>query len=136
MPRFALLEHSGAPDDPAGRHFDLLLEAGSACRTWRLLAVPLIDGPAVAAAEIAPHRLAWLEHLAGAVSGGRGHAERIAAGSFTLLSADAAEIASAATLVVELEGSPIAGRLRLEESGRGWAATLADPGSSKPHETD
>jgi len=28
MPRFAILEHTGAPDDPSGRHFDLLIEAG------------------------------------------------------------------------------------------------------------
>ena len=44
MPRFALLEHTGAPDDPGGRHFDLLLEAGEACRTWRLLEIPQADG--------------------------------------------------------------------------------------------
>ena len=28
MPRFIILEHTGAPDDPAGRHYDLLLEDG------------------------------------------------------------------------------------------------------------
>jgi hypothetical protein len=49
MPRFTVLEHVGAPDDPAGRHFDLLLEAGTACRTWRLMVVPTVDGATVAA---------------------------------------------------------------------------------------
>jgi hypothetical protein len=69
MPRFALLEHTGAPDDPTGRHVDLLVEDGDHCRTWRLADVPITDGPAVTAVEIAPHRSAWLDHLDGPVSG-------------------------------------------------------------------
>ena len=43
MPRYALLRHTGAPDDPGGCHFDLLLEDGATCRTWRLADVPSID---------------------------------------------------------------------------------------------
>jgi len=82
MPRFVLLEHTGAPDDPAGRHFDLLLEAREACRTWRLAEIPSPGGPAVTAVEIAPHRLAWLDHVAGEVSGGRGFARRIDGGTY------------------------------------------------------
>ena len=82
MPRFILLEHTGAPDDPVGRHYDLLLEAGEACRTWRLAELPSAGGPAVVAVEIAPHRLAWLDHLAGEVSGGRGHARRVDGGTY------------------------------------------------------
>ncbi|MEI8368528.1 MAG: hypothetical protein WCJ31_08840 [Planctomycetia bacterium] len=70
MPRFILLEHVGAPDDPAGLHYDLLLEAREACHTWRLAEIPSPGGPAVAAVEITPHRLAWLDHVAGKVSGG------------------------------------------------------------------
>lgn len=71
MPRFILLEHTGAPDDPAGRHYDLLLEAGDACLTWRLAEVPSAGGPAVAAEAIAPHRLAWLDHQARRLEGAR-----------------------------------------------------------------
>jgi len=134
VPRFAVLEHSDAPDDPTGRHFDLLLEAGNACRTWRLMLVPLIDGPLVAAVEIAPHRLAWLEHRSGEVSGGRGYARQIAAGSFALLSADAAELGEATALIVQLTGEKLSGRLRLEGAGEGWVASLANPSSSNPHE--
>jgi len=85
MPRFALLEHTGAPDDPTGRHVDLLVEDGDQCRTWRLADVPLADGPAVTALEIAPHRLAWLHHLDGPVSDGRGHARRIDSGTCRLV---------------------------------------------------
>ena len=36
MHRYSLLRHTGAPDDPIGCHFDLLLEDGASCRTWRL----------------------------------------------------------------------------------------------------
>ena len=38
MPRFAILEH----DFPA-LHWDLLLEDGPACRTWRLSAPPILQ---------------------------------------------------------------------------------------------
>ena len=50
MPRFALLEHTGAPSDPTGRHFDLLLETASVCRTWRLMTLPEAGGAVVPAA--------------------------------------------------------------------------------------
>lgn len=82
MPRFVLLEHTGHPDDPAGRHFDLLLEEVDACRTWRLTEIPRIDGPPVAATPLPAHRLVWLERLEGEVSGGRGFARRVDAGTY------------------------------------------------------
>jgi len=82
MPRFIVLENRDAPDDPQGLHFDLLLEEGQACRTWRLSALPMPDGQSVGAVEIAPHRLSWLTHVSGAVSGGRGEATRVATGTF------------------------------------------------------
>jgi hypothetical protein len=82
MPRFVLLEHIGHPDDPVGRHFDLLLEDGPACRTWRLAEIPVIGGGPVAAGLLPPHRLEWLDRLAGEVSGGRGFACRVAAGTY------------------------------------------------------
>jgi hypothetical protein len=125
MPRFALLEHTGAPDDPAGRHFDLLLEAGPACRTWRLMVVPTSGGDPVPALELPPHRLEWLERLEGDVSGGRGHARRVDAGSYALLSSDADELTSATAIVVGITGSILTGRLRLETVGDGWAVRLA-----------
>ena len=125
MPRFALLEHTGAPDDPGGRHFDLLLEAGEACRTWRLLEIPQADGPPVAAIELPPHRLVWLERLEGEVSGGRGVARRVAAGSYEVLSSDDVNLMAATELVVAIAGDAFAGRLRLEAVRDGWSAGLA-----------
>jgi hypothetical protein len=126
MPRFALLEHTGAPDDPAGRHFDLLLEDGAACRTWRLLTVPQSGGPAVAALELPPHRLAWLDSLEGEVSGGRGHARRVAAGEYEIASIDGAALAAATTLVLRIAGPLFAGRLRLEQVAEGWSVSVSE----------
>jgi hypothetical protein len=124
MPRFAVLEHVGAPDDPAGRHFDLLLEAGVACRTWRLMTLPKADDATVAAVELPPHRLVWLDRLEGEVSGGRGFARRVDAGGYDLLSCDADDMATATVIVLTLTGTTLAGRLRLEAVGDGWAVRL------------
>jgi len=108
MPRFVLLEHVGAPDDPAGRHFDLLLEEGQACRSWRLAAIPVAGHP-VAAVGLQPHRLAWLDHVAGPVSGGRGHARRVDAGSYEVVESDE----PSGRLCVVLGGSLLGGRLTI-----------------------
>lgn len=124
MPRFVILEHTGAPDDPTGRHFDLLLENGAACRTWRLMELPHSRGPAVAALELPAHRIVWLETLAADVSGGRGHARRVAAGTFEPVMLDADSLAAATVLVLNLVGEPVSGRLRLETIAAGWSATL------------
>jgi len=125
MPRFVLLEHTGAPDDPAGRHFDLLLENGSDCRTWRLTDLPQPNGPAVAALELPAHRLEWLTTLAADVSGGRGHARRVAAGTFEPLMLDAESLSAATLLVLRLTGDTLSGRLRLATRAAGWSAILA-----------
>ena len=81
MARYALLRHTDAPDDPSGCHFDLLLEDGDACRTWRLAKVPTPNGNSQPAVRLAPHRLVWLEPRSAAVSGNRGWAERVMAGT-------------------------------------------------------
>ena len=127
MPRFILLEHTGAPDDPAGRHYDLLLEDGPACRTWRLAALPEPGGPPVAATELPPHRLAWLDHEAGEVSGGRGFARRIDVGFCELVPTTAAVPAG---LDVALRGTRVTGILALRAHPPGWRACL-DPSSGR-----
>lgn len=120
MRRFILLEHTGAPDDPAGRHFDLLLEAGDACRTWRLPQVPVPGGPAVSAVELAPHRLAWLDHEAGEVSGGRGFARRVEAGTYHVSTGDAPDIMQATHLLLVTTTSGGPEFLELIHSGDRW----------------
>uniref|UniRef100_A0A7C4LM24 DNA ligase D 3'-phosphoesterase domain-containing protein n=1 Tax=Schlesneria paludicola TaxID=360056 RepID=A0A7C4LM24_9PLAN len=67
--RFAILTH----DHPL-LHWDLLLECGGICRTWRLLAPP--DTLAALRAETFPdHRVFYLDYE-GPVTGGRGRVSR------------------------------------------------------------
>jgi len=129
MPRFILLEHTDAPDDPAGRHFDLLLEAGEACRTWRLAEIPSAAGPAVAAVAIAPHRLGWLDHVAGEVSGGRGFARRIDGGTYEPALDPSADGSLRQRIRVRLVGDTSTWPLLLARSAEGWTAQI-DPGSA------
>tara|TARA_B100000925_G_C21899777_1_gene426601 strand:+ start:449 stop:868 length:420 start_codon:yes stop_codon:yes gene_type:complete len=103
--RYALLEHFAAPDDPYGCHLDLLLEDGDSCRSWRLEAIPRLNGPAVRATRIPPHRLVWLEREAAVVSGDRGWARRVVAG--TMRSRLPADIDQ--PVQVELEGMAVIG---------------------------
>jgi len=124
MPRFILLEHTGAPDDPTGRHFDLLLEAADACRTWRLAGLPLADGPAVTAVELPPHRLAWLDHEAGEVSGGRGFARRISGGTHEPTPSARREAIPAAAIDVLLRSAHVISRLVLWRDEGGWSVML------------
>jgi hypothetical protein len=110
MARFVLLEHVGHPDDPAGLHYDLLLEETEACRTWRLVAIPAAGGDTVAAEPLPPHRLAWLDIESAEVSGGRGVARRIDAGTY-----EVNKTAPPGTLDVVLSGAILAGRFRLPD---------------------
>ena len=126
MPRFVLLEHAGHPDDACGQHFDLLLEDGPACRTWKLLDVPQPGGEAVAALELPRHRLEWLDTLEAEVSGNRGVARRLDAGTFEPVALDADSLAEAGSLVLQVAGERLAGRLRLEAMADGWAVRLGN----------
>ena len=109
MPRYSLLRHTDAPDDPSGCHIDLLLEDGPTCRTWRLPKLPCINGPAQEAVPLQAHRLVWLEPRRAAVSGNRGWAERIGAGIYRGQLPDE----SSAAVVLELSDGPLAGRLTI-----------------------
>jgi hypothetical protein len=110
MPRYALLEHTGAPDDPSGCHYDLLLEDGDHCRAWRLPHRPTAGEAAQAAVELAPHRLVWLTPRSAAVSGGRGWASGIAHGHY----AGALPHEAQAPVIVRLLDGALEGWLRLE----------------------
>lgn len=126
MPRFILLEHVGAPDDPAGIHVDLLLEAdGGLCRTWRLAALPRPGAGPVDARPLAPHRVAWLDHEAGDVSGGRGFARRIAAGVYEPAVAGVTDEREA--ISVTLRGDRFTGRLHLVRAGDRWCCRIVPP---------
>lgn len=109
MARFVLLEHTGHPDDPTGRHFDLLLEQADACETWRLADIPRVEQPAVVATQLPDHRLVWLDRLEGEVSGGRGFARRVDSGSYVYLNTTSAN----EERVVELTGETLFGVLTI-----------------------
>ena len=125
MPRFAILEHTGAPDDPAGRHYDLLLEAGDTCRTWRLAEIPTPGGPPVTAVELKPHRLAWLDHVAGEVSGGRGFARRVDGGEYEVKTSDADDPMAATRCTIALTSGTKTIRLDLACAANAWVATAS-----------
>ena len=112
LSRFVLLEHTGHPDDPTGKHFDLLLEQADACETWRLADIPRVEGPAVVATQLPAHRLIWLDRLEGEVSGGRGFARRVDSGSYVYLNTASAN----EERVVELTGETISGVLTIAKT--------------------
>ena len=60
----------------------------------------------------------------GEVSGGRGHARRVDAGTFEPVVLDADAVADATRLVLRVDGDRLAGRLRLETVGDGWGIRL------------
>ena len=111
--RWVLLRHTGAPDDPRGIHFDLLLEDKYFCRTWRLSHIPLLDGPYVASVHIAPHTLDWLDIKEKFVSGNRGFATRIKKGIFfkSLPSIEKS------TINLSLKWEDVQGDLLIDENG-------------------
>ncbi len=100
MPRFVLLYHQCPPDYPRRSHWDLMLEAKGALRTWALAELPrawraaygktvtacgecppLAAGNEVEAQALSDHRPAYLDYQ-GPVSGERGTVTRIAAGTY------------------------------------------------------
>ncbi len=99
--RWVLLEHLGDPHDPIGRHFDLLLEDGLHCRTWRLYDIPVLDGPALSVTSLPAHNLSWLDSKGRIVSGNRGWAQPIQGGCFN----GELPLANSSLVRVELEGS-------------------------------
>ena len=120
--QFVLLEHFGHPDDPAGKHFDLLLEQAKACETWRIAEIPIAEGPSVAVAQLPDHRLAWLHKVEGEVSGGRGFARRVDGGSYkSLATSFAGEVRA-----VLLSGTTLSGVLRMTQT----EATLSQEGTT------
>jgi hypothetical protein len=108
-PRFVVLEH-----DHPFLHWDLMLEAGEALRTWRL-AVPPGPGTQVEATPLGEHRRLYLDYE-GPVSGDRGRVARWDHGTFTW------EGQGEGLVVVRLNGVQLRGLLRLWRAGESWRA--------------
>lgn len=121
MPRFAILDH----DWPV-RHWDLLLEDGAACLTWRLAAPPEAPGT-IAATAAAPHRLAYLDYE-GPVSGDRGTVVQWDAGTYERVAPQSGPEAGTSppgsALRVVLIGRRVRGAAALEPVGPGDAWTF------------
>lgn len=115
MPRFVVLEH----DHPI-MHWDLMLELGTALRTWRLSAPPT-DACIVAATALGEHRLAYLDYE-GPVSGGRGSVRRWDQGVFELY------VEEPGRLVAGLDGQRLCGDLVVQLGAEGWTATFHQRG--------
>ena len=112
MPRFVILEH-----DYPELHWDLMLEAGAALRTWRLAAPPQVLGERIAATALPDHRLHYLDYE-GPISGGRGTVKRWDAGSYEEDTASS----PGSELRLRLTGAMLCGDARLTHiMGDRWA---------------
>ena len=110
MPRFVVLEHEWN-----GVHWDLMLEAGDALRTWAI-DVPIVAGVDLPARALADHRRVYLDYE-GTVSGGRGTVRRFDAGEYV------ARVWTDARVVVELAGAQLVGTVELRRAGDGATET-------------
>jgi hypothetical protein len=106
MPRFVILEHELPSGERRGTHWDLMLEQTDGLRTWALETAPA-RGVRIAAEELPVHRREYLDYE-GPVSGNRGSVAGWDRGDFRWVDDDAD------ALVIELAGTRVTGRVRLE----------------------
>jgi hypothetical protein len=124
MPRFVILEH----DHPV-LHWDLMLEAGDALKTWRLAAPPTA-GHTIAAVYLAEHRREYLDYE-GPVSRGRGSLKRWDRGVYAALEQ------SHGRLACKLEGDRVRGTIELRQvEADKWTFTLSADAVGPPHPPD
>ncbi|MFN4260292.1 MAG: DNA polymerase ligase N-terminal domain-containing protein [Gemmataceae bacterium] len=118
MPRYVILEH-----DHPFLHWDLMLEAGTVLRTWRLAAAPEV-GHTVTAEPSFDHRLLYLDYE-GPISGNRGQVRRWDAGTFTWLTDTENQVS------VRLDGRRCQGRLLMECTNEEWIGKIEKEEDSK-----
>jgi DNA polymerase ligase (LigD)-like protein len=109
MPRFVILQH-----DHPELHWDLMLQAGTTLRTWRLARAPDKPGDTIEATAIGDHRPMYLDYE-GPVSGGRGRVTRWDHGTYE--EEIAGSVRSEERIVVRLEGNHVQGIAVLERMG-------------------
>ena len=110
--RWALLEHLGAPNDPLGKHYDLLLEDELGCRTWRLNELPLVDGNAVEATSLPMHKFKWLEIKKASLSRGRGNIKQVDSGVYEGF----LPVELNARISIELKGSHFSAQMNITQN--------------------
>ena len=110
--RFVILEHHYQ-----GIHYDLMLEAVSTLRTWRLNQPPA-HGIVCQAEQLPDHRLVYLDYQ-GPVSGDRGHVVRWDAGTYD------GNTETDRTFSVQLRGKRLEGTLTIARDQEGkWNVHL------------
>jgi hypothetical protein len=104
MRRFVLLEHTWN-----GVHWDFMLEADEALRTWAIDA-PVVSGKDLPARALGDHRKIYLEYE-GPVARDRGSVRRIDAGTFQV------RVWSRDHVQVDLSGTQLVGEVVLRSTG-------------------
>jgi len=111
--RFVLLRHETPPGYARGLHWDFMIEADGALRTWALTESPLeiisgVQGPRKIDAEALPdHRIAYLEYQ-GEIAGNRGAVTRCEQGTCQILRSSENE------LLLQLHGQQLVGQALLQ----------------------
>ena len=85
MNRWTLLKHERMNNEILDLHYDFLLENGKDCKTWKLLILPILDGPSVEILKHSNHRLIWLSIESKLLTRNRGYVERVDHGIFKTL---------------------------------------------------
>lgn len=118
MPRFVVLHHEFPTGHARSSHWDLMLEAAGALRTWALANEPQ-TGRQTIGERLPDHRLAYLDYE-GPVSGDRGHVTRWDAGEYQLTADTAEQIAGT------LAGQRLRGQLRMtRRDDHFWSVAFA-----------
>lgn len=116
--RYAILHHR----DPAGEHWDLMIEQDTALATWKLEADPTVgDALPVRGVRIQDHRKRYLDYE-GPISGDRGHVIRVDRGRCN------PSVCEPDEWRLELRDGRLAGRFRLvrtDPEGNLWTLTTA-----------
>ena len=86
MNKWVLLEHKVYSPNSLDIHYDLLVENGIDCLTWKLLKLPLINQASIKIFKQPNHRLVWLSRIEHELSDNRGYVKRIDHGIFKKVS--------------------------------------------------
>jgi len=88
MNRWTLLKHEKINNKILDIHYDLLLENGQDCKTWKLQIFPELDGVSVEIFKHSNHRLVWLTIESKVLTNNRGYVQRVDNGIFKTLGVD------------------------------------------------
>tara|TARA_B100000427_G_C15052172_1_gene396089 strand:+ start:160 stop:522 length:363 start_codon:yes stop_codon:yes gene_type:complete len=112
MDRWSLLEHSVSNSLCSEVHYDLLIENGSDCLTWKIYEIPKLNGSLVEIKNQPNHRLVWLTTNSKKLSKERGYVRRIDFGKYLILENNLTE----SNFSLQLNGKLIVGIFRKQEN--------------------